>query len=94
MHSAIFCLSKSSAHNIFRNPRNFNIHLQGRNTVISTSNFKVHITEMIFITQNIRQNRKALAFKDEAHRNTGDWAADWNTRIHHRKRGTANRCHG
>ena len=52
-HAAFFCLIECFTHDFSGNAINLDIHLQCGNTFGSTGNFEVHITEMIFITQNI-----------------------------------------
>ena len=48
---------------------------------------------MIFITQNIGQDGKLVAFLDQAHGDTGNVVLDRNTGIHQCKAATANRSH-
>ncbi|MNL02136.1 hypothetical protein D3C87_1226350 [compost metagenome] len=48
---------------------------------------------MIFVTQDVGENRKALAFEDKAHGDTGNWLGQRYASVHQCKRGAANRCH-
>ncbi len=83
MVTAAFGLLQCLLHDIFGDTGNFDIHLQRGDTFRCTGHFKVHIAEMIFITQNVGENRKAVIIFDEAHSDTGDRALNRNAGIHH-----------
>ena len=60
-------LAQRSLHNFRGNAGNLDIHLKCGNTIFGTRHFEVHITQMIFVAQNIRQHCKTVAFLDQPH---------------------------
>ena len=93
MQAAILGLIQRDLHNFRCDRCDFDIHLQGGDAGFCTSNLKVHITKVILITQNVRQDGKFITFLNQAHRNTGNRARQWHTCIHHGQRGTTNSRH-
>ena len=55
---------------------------------------KVHIAQMILVTENITENPDLLSFFDQAHRNAGDRGHNGDTGVHQGKRAAAHRGHG
>jgi hypothetical protein len=47
---------------------------------------EVHITEMVFIAENVGQDRHAVRILDQAHGDAGDRPRDRHAGIHHRQR--------
>ncbi len=72
MQTTKTCLFKCFFKNLTRDSANFHIHLQSCDTFVSSSDFKVHISEMIFHPLDICQDRVIFAFHDQAHRDTSD----------------------
>ena len=67
-------------------PAIFDVHLQRRDAVRSTSHFEVHVAEVIFIAKDVGQDRiGTVFFQDQTHRNTSNRRLERNTRIHHRQ---------
>ena len=55
MHTSFFCLVQSTFQNFIRETVYFNVHLGSCNTVFGTCYFEVHITQVVFITEDVRQ---------------------------------------
>ena len=55
VHTSFFCLIQSTFQNFVRQTVYLDIHLGSRNTIFCSRYFEVHITQVVFVTQNIRQ---------------------------------------
>ena len=66
-------------------PVDLDVHLQRSDTVLRAGHFEVHIAKMVFVTQNVGQDRKPVAFLDETHRDTGNRCLKRNAGIHQRQ---------
>ena len=86
-------LIQRNFHDLVGDALNLDVHLQSSDTVRGTRNFKVHIAEVILITQNIGQNRELVAFLDQTHGDTGHRRLDGHARVHQRQAGTTDRRH-
>jgi hypothetical protein len=69
------------------------VHLHRGDAFGRAGDLEVHVAQMIFVTQDVRQDGELLAFKDEAHRDARNRTLQRNARVHHRKRATAHRRH-
>ena len=58
-----------------------------------SGDLEIHVAEMIFVAENVGQNRKAAIFLDQAHGDTGDRGRHRNARIHQRQRRAADGRH-
>ena len=72
MQTRTFGLVQSHLHDFAGDTFDFDIHLQGADTVTAARNFKVHVAEVVFITEDIRQNHEFVAFFHQTHRDTGN----------------------
>ena len=73
VQTASFGLVKRLGHNLLGNTRDLNVHLQGCDSGSSTSNLKVHVAKVIFVTQDVGQNGVfAVVFHHETHRHTSN----------------------
>ncbi len=61
VHPCLFRLRKGNLHDLLGNALDLDIHLKGCHAGLTTRDFEIHITEMIFISQDIRQYRKSCA---------------------------------
>ena len=93
VHSRFFGLGQSDLHNFFGNALDLDVHLQRRNTVGGTSHFKVHVAQMIFVTQDVGQHREAVGFFDQAHGDTCHLGFHRNACVHHGQATAADRRH-
>ena len=53
MQTSLLCLLKCDFHDLLGDTLDLDIHLQRGNTISSTGNFKVHITQVIFIAKDV-----------------------------------------
>ncbi len=58
------------------------IQLDSRDTIFSAGHFEVHITQVIFRTEDITQDSVAFSIQDQAHGNTGHVLFQWTACIH------------
>ena len=65
MHTAFFGLCQSDLHDFFGNALNLDVHLQSGDTNCRTRYFKVHVAEVIFVAQNVGQNREFATVFDQ-----------------------------
>ena len=94
MQAAFFGLEQSGLHDLFGDAGDLDVHLQGGDAVFGARHLEVHVAQMIFITQNVRQNRKAFAFENEAHGDARDRGLQGHACIHQRQRCAADGGHG
>mmetsp|Transcript_27463 Transcript_27463/g.50678 ORF Transcript_27463/g.50678 Transcript_27463/m.50678 type:complete len:280 (-) Transcript_27463:1496-2335(-) len=72
VHPACFGLLQSLLHDLGRDACDLDVHLQRGDPVFGPSHLEVHVAEVIFITQDVRQDRVFAAFlKDQTHGHTG-----------------------
>ena len=91
--AAALCLAECDLHDLFGDTGDLDVHLQRGDAVGSTGNLEVHVAEVIFVTEDVGENREALAFQDQAHGDTGNRLCQRNAGIHQRQRGAADGCH-
>src|SRR5690606_30445449 len=70
------------------------VHLQCGHTTGGTGYFKVHVTEVVFVTEDVGQNGKAVIFFHQTHCDTGNRRFQRYTGIHQCQAGTTDRSHG
>src|SRR5690606_17635879 len=70
-----------------------NVHLHAANTIACTGYFEVHITEVIFISKNVCENRVLFALRDQSHCHTRYVLRHWHTCVHQRKGSRADSGH-
>ncbi len=90
-HSTFLGLIQSFLKDISRNTSSLIIHLQGSNTVSSSSNFKIHISIMIFQTLNIRKDFYFFSLFDKPHSYSSHVLFYWNSGCHKGQTSTTNR---
>ena len=52
-------LGECRLHDLFRNARDLDVHLQRGHTFFCAGYFEIHVAEMVFISQNVGEHRKA-----------------------------------
>src|SRR6185436_5889238 len=67
MQTSFSCLLQCLAHYVHAQAIYFYIHLYTANAITGTCHFKIHITEVIFITKYIRQYCKLSILADQTH---------------------------
>ena len=93
VHACFFGLGQSHLHDFFGNALDLDVHLQSGNTVGGTGYFEVHVTQVVFITQDVGQHREAVGFFDQTHGDTRHVGFHRNACVHHGQAATADRCH-
>ncbi len=93
VHARFFGLRQRDLHDFFGDALDFDIHLQRGDTSGSASDLEVHVTQVIFIAQDVGQHGKAVVFFDQAHGDTGDVCLHRHAGIHHRQAAAADRSH-
>ncbi|MPN24976.1 hypothetical protein SDC9_172383 [bioreactor metagenome] len=83
-------LFKSFFQNISRNSSRFIVHLKSCYTFSSTSNFKVHISVVVFKSLNICENLYLVIFLNKSHCNSGYMFLYRNARTHKGKASSTN----
>jgi len=79
---------------LFAEPLDFEIHLQGRDALARAADLEVHVTQVIFIAEDIREDGPLLALDDESHGDAGDGCAEGDAGIHQGEAAGADRGHG
>src|SRR5262245_15682882 len=93
MHAAVLRLRKRDLHDLFGDPGNLDVHLQGRDALLSAGDLEVHVAKVILIAKDVGKHRVALVFEDEAHGDAGRRPLQRDASIHQRQRGAADRGH-
>ncbi len=94
VQTAGFGLCQGFGHDFRCNTRNLDVHLQRGDAVFGTSHFEVHVAEVIFVAEDVGQDRViAIVFQNQTHRNTRNWRFERNASVHHGQRATTNRRH-
>ena len=86
VQTAIFCLMQGNLHDLLGDTGDLDVHLQRGDAIFRACHLEIHVAEVILVAKNVGKHRIALAFKDEAHRDTGDWALQWHASIHQSER--------
>ena len=86
VHSAFMCLRESLFEHFVGKSVHLDVHLGRRDSVLGPGHLEVHVPEVIFVTEDVRQDRVAVVgtgrIGDESHRDTGHRFADLHTCVH------------
>ena len=82
VQSPVTSLVERNPHDVARDARNLDVHLQGGDALLGASDLKVHIAEMVLVAKDVRQHHVVLTFLDQAHGDPGRWSPERHTRIH------------
>src|SRR5476649_970313 len=91
--AALFGLRQRHLHDFLGDAHDLDVHLQRGDTVAGTGDLEVHVAQVIFIAQDVRQHGELAAFLDQAHRDTGDVFFHRHAGIHQRQAAAADRGH-
>ena len=75
-------LSQSYFHDFFGDAIDLDVHLQCGHAISCTGHLEIHITQMVFITQNVGQHGEAITFFHQTHGHTGNRCLQRHTGIH------------
>src|SRR5690606_29862965 len=81
-------LLQSQLHDLVSDTVDLDIHLQCGDTVFGTGYLEIHVAQLIFVTQNVGQNRELVAFLDQTHGDTGNRCLDRYASVHLRNAGS------
>ena len=93
VHARFFGLRQRHLHDLLGDTLDFDVHLKRCDAVGGPGHFEVHVPQVIFVTQNISQNRKTVAIFDQTHGNTRHMGLHWNACIHQGQATAAYRGH-
>ena len=80
-------------HDFLGNAFDLDVHLQGRDTIGGAGDLEVHVTKVIFVTQDIGQNCKAIAVLDQTHGYSRHMSLDGHAGVHQGKAASTNTGH-
>src|SRR5690606_35189395 len=87
-------LVQGNFHDLFGDALDLDVHLQRGNAIGSTGYLEVHVAQVIFVTEDVGDDGQAVAFLDQAHRDTGNRRAKGDTCVHQCQRAATYGCHG
>ena len=94
----LFGLDHRLSHDLVRDAGQFEIQLETGDADVRSTEFEIHVTEVIFAADNVGKRGVAfecltLEFGNETDRDTGHWATERNTSVHKRKHASADTGH-
>src|ERR1700722_14748335 len=93
VQAAIARLIQRHLHDLARDARDLDVHLQRGDAVLRPGHFEIHVAQMIFIAEDVRQNLEPGTLLHETHRHAGHGRLDRHTRVHQREAGAAHGGH-
>ena len=95
VHTTLTSLCQSTLQDFVAQAVYLDVHLGSGDTIAGTRYLKVHITEVVFVPEDIRENGIicSLIFTDKPHGNTRNRLFDLYPGIHQSKCAGTNRCH-
>ena len=86
-------LCQRDFHDVGRDGRDLDVHLQARDATLRPGDLEVHVAQEILVTENVAQHRKAAIFLDQTHRDARHRPHQRHARIHQRQAGAAHGRH-
>src|ERR1700677_332419 len=81
-------------HDLARNARDLDVHLQGRDAVVRAGDLEIHVAQVILIAEDVRQHLEAVALFHQTHGDARHRRGDGDARIHQCETRAAHRSHG
>ena len=72
-------------HDLLGDALDLDVHLQRGDAAIGAGDLEVHVTQVIFVTEDVGQHREAVAFLDEAHRDAREVRLQRHAGVHERQ---------
>src|SRR5690606_4658377 len=94
VQTSVMGLVQGQFHDLFGDALDLDVHLQRGNTLLGTGYLEVHIAQVVFVTEDVGQDGKLLAFLHQTHGDTGYRRLQWNTGVHQGQRCATDRGHG
>ena len=89
----ILRLLECALHDLSRDSRDLDVHLQCGDAVSRAGDLEVHVAEMVLGTLDVREDHVVIALLHEPHRDPRDGCLDGNARIHERECRAAHGTH-
>ncbi len=93
VQAALTRLKQRLFHDGFVDTLDLDVHLHRCHTTLGTTDFKVHIAEMVLVSQNVREDNGLVTFLHESHGDTRHGVLHRNTGIHQSHAGSAHSGH-
>ena len=87
------CLLERPLHDLARDARDLDVHLERGDPLAGAGDLEVHVTEVVLGALDVGQDHVVVALLDEAHRDPGDRLLDRHARVHQREGRAADRAH-
>jgi hypothetical protein len=94
VHAGVLGLVQGLLHDLGRDARDLDVHLDGGHAVAGARDLEVHVAQMVFIAQDVGQDQVFVAFLDQAHGDAGDGGLDGHACVHEGQGAAADRGHG
>ena len=92
--SSFFCLHQGLLHDLEGQAANFDIHLAGSDAFFRSGHFEVHVSQVVFVAQDVRQNRKTVFVGNQSHGDAAYRTGDFDTGVHQSQGTCAHGGHG
>src|SRR5581483_5404805 len=86
-------LRERALHDLARDPRDLDVHLERGDPVARAGDLEVHVAEVVLRPLDVREDDVVVALLDEAHRDAGDRRLDRDPGVHQRERRAADGAH-
>src|SRR4051812_7317498 len=86
-------LGQGVAHDLERDARDLDVHLQGGDALRRARDLEVHVAEVILNARDVGEDRVVVALLDQAHGDAGDRPRERHAGVHQAQRGAADRRH-
>ena len=93
VQAAVPGLLQRDLHDLRRDGRDLDVHLQGGDADLGAGHLEVHVAEVVLVAQDVGQDREALVFLDQAHGDARHRPLQRHAGIHQRQRGAADGRH-
>ena len=94
VQTAFLGLRQSLLHDRGSDACDLDVHLQRGDARFGARDLEVHVAEVIFVPEDVRQDRElTVVFHDQTHGDTGNGGLQRNARVHHGERATTDRGH-
>ena len=91
---AFACLAERLLEDLRAHPFDLDVHLQGGDPVLGSRHLEIHVTQVVFLAEDVAQNDELVPFLDEPHRDSRDGFLDAHARVQQAQRAAADGCHG
>ena len=71
VHAAFVGLLERARQDVAREAGDLDVHLDGGDAALGAADLEVHVAEVVFVAEDVGQDRDALAVRDETHRDAG-----------------------